>query len=408
MLPDSRKIVIPFEKNEHCWIGLVRVVALFGVVTGFVFSTATGVARPLPQETDERPLQQQYDEIVAKWRDAAKNAAVAGGKFYVASREESTDIEKKWREAIDEGSRQLALLKPVAIELFRTTPRPNDDMVQLMIRFMEQDLSSGLYDSAFEISELLLSKDLTESETVERIMKSRAALSVFTNRFELAKEIKVDHGYVIEELPLRARSFYYGDLDSLQTSYARELELREKEKASDDLPRVEIKTSKGTIVIELFENEAPNTVGNFISLVEKHTYDGMIFHRVINDFMAQTGGFNVHGQRAIIGYTIYDECKNPDTRRHFRGSVSMAKTTDPDSGNSQFFIDFVPTPMLDFEHTVFGRVISGWDALDRLNRTHTITDEGEEEPIATAVPDQVISARVLRKRDHEYKPDIVK
>lgn len=377
------------------------------LIAGCFQSPLAGAARPLLQETGKPALRQKYDEIVTKWRSAAKVAAIAGGKFYVANRDEATEIEKKWREALDEGNRQLGLLKPVAIELFRQTANPGDDSVQLLIRFMEQDLDSGLYDSAFGISELLLSKNLSDSKTLERIMKSRAALAVFTNRFELAKQIKIDHGYVIDELPLRAKSLYRGDLDGLQESYAHELEIREQEKESDDLPRVEIKTSKGTIVIELFENEAPNTVGNFISLVEKKVYDGMIFHRVINDFMAQSGGIDVHGKRASVGYTIYDECKKPDIRLHFRGSVSMAKTTEPDSGSSQFFINFVPTPMLNYEHTVFGRVISGWDALDRLNRTYIMTDEVKEEPIPTAVPDQIISARVLRKRDHEYKPDIV-
>lgn len=399
--------MILLEINECCWSRLVRAVLVFCVVPGFGLSTSTSAARLFPQESGTTTLQQQYDEIVVKWRDAAKIAAVAGGKFYVADREEATEIEKRWREALDEGNRHLALLKPIAIELFRETASPNNDSVQLMIRFMEQDFNSGRYESAFALSELLLSKNLTDSQTLERIMKSRAAMSIFTNRFELAKDMKINHGYVIEELPLRAKSMFRVNLDDLKKDYDRELEIRKKEKESDDLPRVEIKTTKGTIVIELFENEAPNTVGNFISLVEKNAYDGMVFHRVINDFMAQTGGFNVQGQRAVLGYTIYDECKTPDARLHFRGSVSMAKTTEPDSGNSQFFINFVPTPMLNYEHTVFGRVISGWDALDRLNRTDTITDDAKEEPIPTAVPDQIISARVLRKRDHEYKPDIV-
>ncbi len=399
------------EINRHGCKRLSNAILLFCILAGLgELPSARVVARQAPQEPATPTLQQQYDEIVVKWREAAKTAAVAGGKFYVANRTEATEIEKTWREALDEGNRQLALLKPVAIELFRETDKPDKDSVQLMIRFMEQDLEAGLYESSFALSELLLSKNLTDSKALERILKSQAALSVFTNRFDLAKKIESDHVYVIEELPLRAKSFYRGDLEVLRKSYARELEIREKEKEADDLPRVEIKTTKGTIVIELLENEAPNTVGNFISLVEQKAYDGMIFHRVINDFMAQTGGFNAQGQRAVLGYTIYDECKNPDPppRLHFRGSVSMAKTTEPDSANSQFFINFVPTPMLDYEHTVFGRVISGWNALDRLNRTHTITDEGEEEPIPTAVPDQILSARVLRKREHEYKPDIVK
>ena len=82
--------MILFEINEFCWSRLVRAVLLFFVVPGFVLSPSTSAARPFAQESGAANLQQQYDEIVVKWRDAAKIAAVAGGKFFVADREEAT------------------------------------------------------------------------------------------------------------------------------------------------------------------------------------------------------------------------------------------------------------------------------------------------------------------------------
>ena len=159
-------------------------------------------------------------------------------------------------------------------------------------------------------------------------------------------------------------------------------------------------------MLELFENEAPGTVGNFISLVENGYYDGTIFHRVLRKFMAQGGGFSDPGKAKKINYTIFDECFKPDIRHHFRGVISMAKGEAPHTGSSQFFITTVPTPGLDQRHTVFGRVIEGMEVVDQLNETHiSDKDSGAEIPVQDVIPDRILSARVLRKRDHEYVPN---
>ena len=159
----------------------------------------------------------------------------------------------------------------------------------------------------------------------------------------------------------------------------------------------------------MFENQAPGTVGNFISLTDAEFYDGVIFHRVIERFMAQTGALvSMEEAKNPIGYNIYDEHTLPDARHHFRGSLSMANTGQPNSASSQFFINIVPTPGLDGKHTVFGRVISGWEVVDRLNRNVTQSEEGEK-LIVGVTPDKIISATVLFKREHDdYEPNEVK
>ncbi len=169
---------------------------------------------------------------------------------------------------------------------------------------------------------------------------------------------------------------------------------RAAEEKADDLPRVKIETSKGTIVVELFENEAPNAVANFISLVEKHFYDGTVFHRVIPQFMAQGGDPKGTGSGGP-GYSIACECELPGARKHFLGSLSMAHA-GKDTGGSQFFLTFRPTEHLDGKHTVFGRVIEGLDVLPKIQRT--------EGPMA-GLPDKIVKAEVIRKRDHAYEPE---
>ena len=173
-----------------------------------------------------------------------------------------------------------------------------------------------------------------------------------------------------------------------------EMATRAAEGKADDLPRVKIETTKGTIVVELFENEAPNTVANFISLVDSHFYDGTPFHRVIPQFMAQGGDPTGTGTSGP-GYTIDCECELPNARKHFLGSLSMAHA-GKDTGGSQFFLTFRPTEHLDGRHTVFGRVIKGLDILPKITRT--------EGPQARPTQDKIISAEVIRKRDHAYEP----
>lgn len=176
----------------------------------------------------------------------------------------------------------------------------------------------------------------------------------------------------------------------------RELSIRSVENASDDLPRVKLTTSKGDIVLELFENEAPQTVGNFVSLVEDGFYDGLTFHRVLENFMAQGGDPNGDGTGGP-GYNIYCECYQSDFRRHFTGSLSMAKQVPRDTGGSQFFITFSRTSDLDGKHTVFGRVVEGMDVVNNIQR---INPQDADRP----QPDRIEKAEVVRKRDHEYQP----
>jgi cyclophilin family peptidyl-prolyl cis-trans isomerase len=178
--------------------------------------------------------------------------------------------------------------------------------------------------------------------------------------------------------------------------WAKEQEIRKQEAEQDDLPRVKLTTTAGDIVVELFENEAPDTVGNFINLVESDFYKDVKFHRVLPHFMAQTGDPKGDGTGGP-GYNIYDEVDNPDHRRHFRGSLSMAKGQFKDTGGSQFFLCFTPRESLDGLHTVFGRVIEGMDVLARIQRV-------DPEKPGDAEKTVLEKAEVLRKREHPYLP----
>jgi cyclophilin family peptidyl-prolyl cis-trans isomerase len=182
-------------------------------------------------------------------------------------------------------------------------------------------------------------------------------------------------------------------LPAIKQAWAKEQTLRAAEAQADDLPRVKLTTSQGDVVIELFENEAPQAVANFLTLVKQGFYDGVVFHRVLPGFMAQGGDPTGTGSGGP-GYSIRCECYTPQLRRHFRGSLSMAHA-GKDTGGSQFFLTFVPTSFLDGRHTVFGRVIEGMDKAASIRRRDPQSPNPPQ-------PDRIIKAEVLRDRGHDY------
>jgi len=118
----------------------------------------------------------------------------------------------------------------------------------------------------------------------------------------------------------------------------------------------------GTIKIEFFPEDAPKTVENFITLAKKGFYDGLTFHRVVPGFVAQGGDPKGNGTGGP-GYTIKAEFNK---QKHVRGSVAMARSSDPNSAGSQFYITFGPQPHLDGTYTVFGKVVSGMEFVDAI------------------------------------------
>jgi cyclophilin family peptidyl-prolyl cis-trans isomerase len=131
---------------------------------------------------------------------------------------------------------------------------------------------------------------------------------------------------------------------------------------------VHFETSLGNFTIELFEQQTPKTVANFVKLAEENFYDGVIFHRVIDGFMIQ-GGDPTGTGRGGPGYTFPDEI-HPQLKHNSEGILSMANA-GPNTNGSQFFITLVPTPHLDGKHTVFGKVAEGMDVVRKIGKTKT-------------------------------------
>ena len=154
-----------------------------------------------------------------------------------------------------------------------------------------------------------------------------------------------------------------------------------------------LKLKDGEVKIELFEDAAPNHVKRIKELANSGKYDNVVFHRVIDGFMAQTGDvkfgnsnspdFNL--KRAGMGGSDLPDLKQEfNNLPHDRGTLSMARSSDPDSANSQFFICFKPAPFLDRQYTVFGKVIEGMEFVDMITK-------GDGDNGAVSNPDKIIS-----------------
>ena len=155
-----------------------------------------------------------------------------------------------------------------------------------------------------------------------------------------------------------------------------------------------LKLKDGDVKIELFEDVAPNHVKRIKELANSGQYDNVVFHRVIDGFMAQTGdvkfGNSESGdfdlRRAGMGGSDLPDLKQEfSSVPHDRGTLSMARSSDPDSANSQFFICFKPAPFLDRQYTVFGKVLEGIEFVDKIKRG----DESNNGSVSD--PDKIIS-----------------
>ena len=157
-----------------------------------------------------------------------------------------------------------------------------------------------------------------------------------------------------------------------------------------------LKLKYGDVVIELFNEIAPNHVKRFKQLAKEKKYDGVVFHRVIDNFMAQTGDIqfgnsnspNFDLKRAGTGGSEYPDLKAEFSNiPHVRGTLSMARSSDPNSANSQFFICFKDVPHLDRQYTVFGKVVQGMEFVDLIKK-------GDGPDGKVSKPDQIISLTV--------------
>lgn len=199
-----------------------------------------------------------------------------------------------------------------------------------------------------------------------------------------------------------------GDADSASKETQDKGENKEAADYPNDVeenPIVTITMEEGEpITVELYPETAPNTVANFISLIEDGFYDGLIFHRIIPDFMIQGGDPNGDGTGGP-DYSIKGEFSSngfENTLEHDRGVLSMARSQAPDSAGSQFFIMTEKSPHLDGDYAAFGKVIDGMDSVDQIAEAERAAQDKQ-------IKDQIIKKVEVDVKGYSYpEPEIQK
>jgi cyclophilin family peptidyl-prolyl cis-trans isomerase len=353
------------------------------------------------------PAEAEFNQVVAQWKSVLGEIGALQAKFQSASDAEQQQLKQQYTQLVAQAQQIAPKLISVTEKAYLEAPNKSQEVTDLLLRVVLDNLRTDNYEEANRVAKMLIAGN-TEDKRIY-LLGGLAAFNV--NEFDAAEQdfkVASQAGLLdpakaeqngLNSAVINQVTQNMADLDSFRRLWAAEQKIRSAEAQADDLPRVKLQTSQGDIVLELFENEAPNTVANFISLVEKGFYDGLTFHRVLPGFMAQGGCPRGDGTGGP-GYYIPCECYQPNFRRHFRGSLSMAHA-GRDTGGSQFFLTFIRTAHLDGKHTAFGRVIEGMDVLSRLRRIDP------SQPGAQPPPDKIIKATVIRKRPHEYRPNIL-
>ena len=351
--------------------------------------------QPPAQPAAEKPAAQAFEKAFGEWKNLLVELRDIKVKYAdVAEESELAGLRQQFNDKIAQGREMVPGLRKAAIDAYVESPNVDRQLTRFLVKLAADDLRADDYEAAGELTGILMDNECDEKAVVNMAGVAAFALNDFDKADKYLTE--AEQLGVLSEAGQSFRSF----VAEYKEHWAQEQPIREKEalaEGEEALPRVKIETEVGDVVIELFENQAPQTVGNFIALVEQGWYNDLAFHRVIPGFMAQ-GGCPKGDGTGGPGYAIYCECDREDYRKHFRGTLSMAKEPAKNTGGSQFFLTFVPTPHLNGRHTAFGRVIEGMDVLKKIKRRDPSAGPTMPEPT------KIIKAEVLRKRSHEYLP----
>jgi cyclophilin family peptidyl-prolyl cis-trans isomerase len=379
-----------------------------------------------------------FDQKFEAYKSAIRDIEELQNKFQTADAAEREKLNAEMTAQVAHAQSLVNDMVDAAMEAFRSAPNEDPQVSELLVAVARyyaigrqtgpgQTARSGNPDDVYYPTDggdryeraLPIIKLLIEGGAKDNQLYVWGFLAAFaTNDYELATQWlkKAQESGALEalaeaaekpdaqesqaglaKLVLHQLSVSASVLEEYRNLWTKESALRQAEATADNLPRVKLTTTKGEITIELFENEAPQSVANFLTLVKQGFYDGSPFHRVLPKFMAQGGAKDDEGGGGP-GYVIRCECYRPDHRAHFAGSLSMAHA-GRDTGNSQFFLTSYPAPHLNGKHTVFGRVIEGLEVLAELQR------RSPQHQASMPKADRILKAEVLRDRGHEYKFD---
>ena len=316
----------------------------------WALSGQVGTAAPAQKTLEATPSAEsaaqakaRFDNLFGKYKEALLGLEQLRTQYQTADGNKRDELNSEFKKQAADTQKLLDSVVVAAEEAYRLAPNTDQRITDLLVAVAkyyavgdslpdskEYVRGGDQYELALPVINLLL-----ENGAEEPRLPVWGLVSAFaTNDYDLAEkyaEMAQISGVLSAKPPeepaeqqiTSLAQQYAGSIGQYRAKWAKESAIRAAEAKADDLPRVRLTTTQGDIVLELFENEAPQSVANFLTLVKKGFYDGLTFHRVIPKFMAQGGDPRGTGTGGP-GYSIHDECYQPNARMHFRGSLSMA------------------------------------------------------------------------------------
>ena len=356
---------------------------------------------------DDSEVGKKYQSALNEFRESAVALNQVQLSFDLAEKFTTSfrdQISREWQEGIHKSFLAKSNWLKVAGETYLSAPDKYSAIGETLCDMLLSDVELDRTDGWLEAAKAIINTMKSEKEDLLRA----AGLVAYANS---------DFDFT-EECLVRAQKFhpdevqpqFMAEIKDVREKWTHEQEIRKREEEKNDNPRVEFVTTKGRMVVELYEDSAPETVKNFIYLVGIGFFKDKTFFRVEKHVCAQTGCEKGDGT-GDAGYVIPSEVDSPNRRDHFRGTMAMALGNDsktgqvlPNTGSSQFYFAFLPMPQLDGKHTVFGRIVEGQESMNFF-RVMNLGQESQRKE--GKEPDIIISSKVLRKRDTVYKPKIL-
>jgi cyclophilin family peptidyl-prolyl cis-trans isomerase len=378
---------------------------------------STPESTPETEQTDEPQLRAQptaeqqaaFDQALLLFQQTRQELATALGDqqetfLRYINKEVRTPAAK--REYAEKRNRVRQLLDKAYSQALDVTDTGvlNEELVRFIVTTIQHRTKIDYYDGeTFEGA----AKMLDSGQNLLLLLEGGARSAVVTGDFDSAA--KLLEIIVATEKISQIDPILYSNLERYRDQWEKEQEILEQEAVEDKLPRVKLETTQGDVIVELFLDQAPTAVSNFIRLVEDGFYDGLDFYQVIDHSLALTGDPSSTGSGSSGKY-IVDEHQRDDARNGFRGSLAMAKLPAgetgkliPNSASSQFAILYLPVASIADQQTVFGRVIEGMDVVSRFRRVDPSKEKKKGEVVVPA--DAIIEATVLRRGDTLPEPE---
>jgi len=364
-------------------------------------------AKPLWAQSDAR---QRYDSALQEWKDVYAQVVKVRSEFLVCEEEDADAIRDRLSKLKKEGEALLDKTIDAAIECVAEATTPDPEQIELLRPLPEQFYEQSRYARSAAAGDALLKHLPDEFPLVFNTLRS----AFFCNRFSRAAELfeKINSkpdwlgpdGKMLPELmPL------YETLPELSAMWDREEELREVERLKNNLPRIACETTKGTVIVELFEDQHPAVVNNLMALIENETepyFNDLSVFFCLKHQYAVTGSQSDDGSQVLPLGAVSEE-DIAKSRGNFHGSFSL----DIRQRGAQKIVTTacqfvqIPIPELNDSTLVLGRVVEGMDVVAKLEKTHELDESFEIQPREAVVPDRLISITVLRKPEGKvYKP----